>query len=224
MNTLVALALSTPIWGFSLQPPVAAAPDIMPEQAAQVRTVVVEEEILSSSADAWAESHNAAMMNWTRAFQVSTTFAFAITGALGFIQFHDEYGFHDEYSETACGMGQLGDPILDYCGEATPWPHLISAGATASALLGTVMLSTAVDFDRAARRDGDWRTFETTRWIALALGVLQAGAGAFLANAERADWLTYENDFDVMQGLAITHMVLGAANVGMNLYNSILLF
>lgn len=229
MNTLVALALSTPVWGFSLQPPVAAAPHILPEQTAQVRTTVVETEttIETVPSDLWLDGHTASMMNWTRAFQVATTITMAGAAVMGIIQFHDEYNFQSDYSTTPCGSGgQFGrDAVFpDYCGESTPWPHLIVAGSAASALITTVGISTAVDFDRASRRDGDWRTYETTRWIALALGVLQAGAGAFLANAQRADILTYQDDFDVMQGFAIAHMALGVANFGMNLYNSILLF
>jgi hypothetical protein len=223
MDTLFALALSTPIWGFSLQPPVMAAPDVAAAQVAQVE--VVEAEVPPDlRVDRWQESHNASMMNWTRAFQISTTIAMAATGALGFIQFHDEYGFHDDYVDTQCGLGAQGDPILDYCGEETPWPHLIGAGARGAAVLGSLFVATAGDFDRASRRDADWRVFEVTRWVALGLGVLQGAAGALLANAQRAGWLTYEDDFDLMQGLAITHMALGAANVGMNLANTILIF
>lgn len=228
MSSLFALALSTPIWGFALQPPVLAAPEILPDVATQVRSVEVEDPYAYdyarySAADASAEARNLSLMDWTRALNVTTTLVMAVTGVLGAIQFYDEYGFHDEYVDTPCGRGQ-GAPVLDYCREATPWPHLIGAAASAGALISTFSVSTQIDFDRAARRDGDWRTYETTRWIALALGILQAGAGAFLANAERLDIFDYQDDFDVMQAFAVAHMALGAANVGMNLANSILLF
>lgn len=224
MNPLAALLLATPVWGFSLTPPVLAAPDLDLDTAAQVRTVVAETEVtMSSPADIAAEARNNHIMNWNRALQVSTTLAMAVTGALGFVQFHDEYGFHDEYSETNCGRGQ-GDPVFAYCGESTPVPHLIGAATSAVGLISSVAVSTQVDFDRAARRDSDWRIYETTRWVALGLGLAQAVGGALLANAQRAGVLSYEDDFDLMQGVAVAHMALGAANVGMNLANSILLF
>jgi hypothetical protein len=226
MDTLATLALATPLWGFALQPPAFfASPEMLPDTAAQVRSVTtVDTEVALDPRELAAEAHNDTMMNWTRGFQVATTAIMAATGVLGFIQFHDEYGFHDEYYETQCGRGQYGDPVLDYCGEATPWPHLVLAGASAGGLLGTVILSTTVDYDRAARRDGDWRTYEVTRWVALVMGVLQAGAGAFLANSVRAGIFDPVEDFDLMQGFAVAHMALGAANVGLNLANSILLF
>ena len=226
MNSLFALALSTPIWGFSLTPPVLGAPEVLPDVASQVRTVVVEDDYdyrIDTAAEASDEARNLALMDWTRALNVTTTLVMAVTGAFGFIQFYDEYHFEDEYADTPCGQGQ-GNSVFDYCGESTPVPHLIGAGLSAGALITTFSVSTQIDFDRAARRDGVWRTYETTRWIALALGILQAGAGAFLANADRLDILDYEDDFDVMQGFAVAHMALGAANVGMNLANSILLF
>jgi hypothetical protein len=224
MNPILALALSTPVWGFSLTPPVLATPDLSPETAGDVVTVTNTELLDRSADDVAAEARNQHLMNWTRALSVSTTFAMAVTGVFGFVQFHDEYGFHDEYAETNCGRGVQGDPVFSYCGEATPVPHLLGAGASAVALFSTVGVSTQIDFDRAARRDGDWRTYETTRWIALGLGLAQALGGAFLANSERLGVFDYESDFDVMQGFAVAHMALGAANVGMNLANSILLF
>lgn len=226
MDALVALALSTPIWGFALQPPV-AVPSVVPEQVAQVRTVVVDEEIPAGyeyDVDVRADAHNDAMMNWTRGLQVSTTVAMLITGALGIVQFYDEYGFHDEYSETACARGR-GNAVFDYCGDSTPTPHLIGAAGSATALLGTIIFSTQVDYDLAARRDGDWRTYEVTRWIALALGLAQGLAGALLANWEKLEDPTeYANSFDLRQGFAVAHMALGVANVGMNVANSILIF
>lgn len=223
MNPIVALMLSTPVWGYSLTPPTLAGSDVSPDAVAQMRTVTETEVTVHSPEDMAAEARNDHIMNWTRALQVSTTLAMAVTGVLGFVQFHDEYGFHDEYYQTNCGSPQ-GDPVFGYCGQATPVPHLIGAAATATALLSTTFVSTQVDFDRAARRDSDWRIYEVTRWLALGLGLAQAAGGFLLANAERAGVLSYENDFDLMQGVAVAHMALGAANLGVNLANSILVF
>ena len=42
MGTLAALVLATPIWGFALTPPTVAAPAIVAEQVAQMRTMTDE--------------------------------------------------------------------------------------------------------------------------------------------------------------------------------------
>lgn len=219
MHTLAAWMLATPIWGFALQVPL-ASPSILPEQVAQVRTTEVQLETRPSPSTFDAEAHNRTMMDWTRVLNGATTVALTVTGVLGFIQFGDEYGFHSDYTNTACANG---DAVLGYCGEETPWAHLLGAATGASLLISSFGVSTAVNFDRAARVDSDWRIYEVTRWVALGMGVLQGLAGFLIANAVRFDWADQQNDFDVLQGLAIGHMTLGVATLGMNAINSALI-
>lgn len=225
MSTLVALALATPVWGFALAAPPPASPAIFPPaQVAQVETTVdlpVEYDYETVESATFAERHASTMMDWTRGVNLATTLALAVTGVLGAIQFHDEYGFHDAYDQTACARG---DAVLDACGEQTPWAHALAAGTSASLLISSFGLSTAVDFDIAARRDGDWRVYETTRWIALGMGALQAVAGFFLANSVRFGWLDEQQDFQTMQALAAGHMALGAATLAVSTANTILVF
>ncbi|MDQ3032357.1 MAG: hypothetical protein M3Y87_08085 [Myxococcota bacterium] len=164
---------------------------------------------------------NYTLMDWTRGLNVATTLALAVTGVLGFIQFGDEYGFNDAYDQTACATN---DAVLGYCAEETPWAHAIAAGTSATLLVSSFAVSTQIDFDQAARHDSDWRVYETTRWIALGMGVLQAAGGFFLANSVRWGWLDEQQDFDTMQALAGGHMALGVATLGINAANSLLLF
>jgi hypothetical protein len=220
MNPLLALALSTPIWGFSLQPPMAVS-SVSPAPIAQVRTIA--EPLPSSAAamDVERIAANESMMDLARGFQLTATVAMAVTGVFGLIQFGDEYGFHGDYSETACASG---DPVFDYCGRSTPVPHLVSALGTAGLGLTSFILSTQVDYDLAARHDGDWRTYETTRWIGLGMFLVQAAGGFLLANSVRFGWADEQGDFDTLQALAGAHAVWGIATLGLETFNTALLF
>lgn len=228
MNPLVALAIralvsSTPIWGFALQPP-AVVPSVVPDPRAQVRTsVLVDDEHVPTLDEEQlrAERHNATMMDWTRAMSLSAVGTFAVTAVLGAIQFADEYGFHGSLAQTACATGEH---VLDDCGRATPWPHLVAVGATAGLGLTTLVLSTQVDYERAARRDGDWRTYEVTRWIGLGMFAVQAVGGFLLANALRFGWADEQRDFETLQALAGAHLAWGAATIGLEAYNTAILF
>jgi hypothetical protein len=212
METLAALALATPIWGFALDVP-RAAPDLaLP--AAQIEAAV---EVQGPA----AEAHTLTMMDWTRGFTLATMAAFAATAVLGFVQFADEYGFHERYEETACATGQS---VMGYCGEATPWPHLLAAGTTAGLGLTTFVLSTQIDYDVAERHDSDWRIYETTRWIGLGMFAAQAALGFLLANAIRFGWADPQGDFETLQALSFAHMGLGVATFGLETFNSILIF
>lgn len=223
MNTLIALALATPVWGFALQPPVLAGPSVLPEHAAQYEaTGELEVETDRRMADArHAEHVNATAMDWTRGLNVATSLALAITGTLGLIQFGDEYGFNDRYGETACANG---DAVLNDCGDETPWEHAVAAGTSAVLLVSTIVVSTLIDYDTAVLRDGDWRTYEVTRWLALALTGLQAIGGFLLANAVDFGWADEQEDFETLQAFAGAHLALGVTALAVNVANSILLF
>ncbi len=229
MQTLIALAIATPVWGFALEAPTWAGPILLPQHLAQVDTSRelnvpedysglegVPETVLSD-----AERNTLTMMDWTRGLTVATSVAMAATAVLGAIQFRDEYGFHDEWIQTACAHG---DTIFGWCGSETPWAHAIGAVTSAGLLISSVVVSTQIDFEIASRRDGDYRTYQITRWVALGMGALQALAGFFIANSVRWDWLDERQDFDTLQALAIGHMALGLATFGMNTANAILVF
>jgi hypothetical protein len=221
MNPLAVIALATPLWGFQLAPPAVPSGvlDVVPADYGGAHGTMGD--VFTTEEDARAEAHNRTMMDWTRDMSVASTVALAVTGVLGFVQFGDEYGFHGRYVDTACAQGT---PALHTCGGETPWVHATAAGTTAVLSTTTLVLSSQVDFDRAARMDGDWRTYETTRWVQFGMLLLQALGGFLLANSVRFGWANEATDFNTLQGFAAAHMVLGAATLGMQLYNTILLF
>jgi hypothetical protein len=161
------------------------------------------------------------MMEWTRSMSAVTVVVFAATAVLGAIQFGDEYGFHSDQSHTACATGEA---VFNRCGEATPWPHVIGVIATAGLGLTTFILSTQVDYELAERHDGDWRTYEVTRWVGLGMFVVQALGGFLLANAVRFGWADEQKDFETFQAFAIAHLALGAATLGVEIFNTAILF
>lgn len=207
---------STPIWGLALSPPIAATAAV-PLELAHLRTIGRAE----PDETVPAVAYDTTMMEWTRAMSLASVVGFAGAAVLGAIQFADEYGFHDERAETACATG---DNVLDDCGGATPWPHLLAVGATAGLGLTTLILSTQVDYEQAARRDGDWRTYEVTRWIGLGMFVVQAAGGFLLANSIRWGWADEQRDFETLQALAGAHLGWGAATMGLEIYNTAILF
>lgn len=217
MLPLTALALATPIWGFSLHL------NATPLPAAALAPVYATNEDGSVSLAEWtsAESTNNTLMDWNRALSLATVGAMAVTGVLGFIQFGDEYGFHERRTDTACATG---NDVLGGCGENVPWAHAALAGT--SALLGvtTLIVSTQIDFERAARHDADWRIYETTRWVSFGLLVAQGLLGFFMSNAVRFGWADEDQDFMTLQGFAVGHMILGASALGMQAVNTALIF
>jgi hypothetical protein len=223
METLVALALATPIWGFALQPPALPAPSLLPAHVAQLESTARADMQMQPAApgEAFREAHVSTMMDWTRATNLAASVAFGVTAVLGLIQFSDEYGFNSSRAETAC---ETGNAVLSRCGRETPWEHALAAGTSASLLVTSFGLSTAVDFDLASQRDGDWRTYEVTRFVVLGMVLAQALGGFLLANSERFGWLDRQGDFEVMQGLALGHLALGAATLGLQVANTILVF
>ena len=220
-STLWASSLSgaplqgTPIWGLALRPSASSpAIDVVtaPAATSQLRPITGRDV---------APAYDTSLMEWTRAMSLASVVAFAGAGVFGAIQFADEYGFHGTRDETACATG---DNVLDDCGAATPWPHLLAVGATAGLGLTTLVLSTQVDYDEAARLDADWRTYEVTRWIGLGMFVVQAAGGFLLANAIRWGWADEQRDFETLQALAGAHLGWGAATLGLEIYNTAILF
>ena len=221
MNPLAIIALATPLWGFQLAPPAMPSGllDVVPADYGDAHGVVADG--LTIEEEEHAEAQNRTMMDWTRGMSAASTAALALTGILGFVQFGDEYGFHAHYADTACAQGT---PVLHTCGGETPWVHASAAGTTALLSTATLILSTQVDFDRAARMDSDWRIYEVTRWVQFGMLLVQALGGFLLANSVRFGWANEASDFGTLQGFATAHMIWGAATLGLQAANTILLF
>ena len=72
MGTLAALVIATPIWGFALQPPL-AAPAILPDQLSQVGEVSVDGNVLLRVEDPRAVPAPPVTpaMEWTRSLSLA---------------------------------------------------------------------------------------------------------------------------------------------------------
>jgi hypothetical protein len=224
MGPFALLVLATPFWGYQLSPPTmpsALLDPVVTTQLADAQLGYGGTAALDTEAEQRADAQNRMWMDWTRGMSAASLAALALTGIFGFVQFGDQYGFHSSYNETACAHGT---GVFESCGTTPPYVHATAAGTTALLTTATLVLSSQVDFDRAARIDGDWRTYEVTRWVQFGLLVAQAIGGFLLANATRFGWADEARDFDTLQGFGVAHMALGAAALGMQLYNTVLLF
>ncbi|AKF04480.1 hypothetical protein DB32_001629 [Sandaracinus amylolyticus] len=213
MPGLAALLVATPIWGFALRPPSTLDLEVVGERVVVAATP---SELAPPEDPLQPEK-----MQWTRGIVLSTALAMAVTLGIGAVQFADEYGFHDSYDDTRCAQGTA---VLDNCGEDVPWQHAVAAGITAGGVIFATLKSFFIDFDGVARVDSDWRVYETTRWVVLGMVVAQAIAGVLVSNAVRFGWADPVDDFDTLQAFAIGHMALGAATLGVQIANSILVF
>ncbi len=81
-----------------------------------------------------------------------------------------------------------------------------------------------MDFARAARHDADWRIYEVTRWVGLAMFVVQGLGGFLIANSQRFGWADEQRDFGTLQDLATVHMAFGLATAGLEVYNTAIMF
>lgn len=213
MSPLV-LALTTPIFGFSLTPPTYAIPSFADDVAREVAAAEPapaeweEEEALVQRQLATRRT----MSDWMTAIGIATWAGMATTVTLGAFHFHDRYGFAGSYQETPCARGAA--VMQEYC-EGTVWPHAIAAGTTTSlyvtnAMLGMFMPDPLGASEQPGERGDRIRAHRTLRWVTSGLLIAQALLGLLISHP---DWIGLhdERDFDAIQGMAIAHLGLGWA-------------
>lgn len=215
MPTLAALALATPLFGFSLQAPVLASPELHPDVVAQLAPGAPDPAALDDDELARQLRQRQEIALVHRVFGVATWVSMAATAVLGFIQFGDEYGFHGARSETACAQGTA--ILQEFC-EGTPWPHAIAGFTTAALYFTTATLSFLMpDPLDLEHQDSAWaervRIHEALRWVHLSGVVIQALLGIFIANHD-AFGLEADGDFDTLQALSVVHMGVGVVTFG----------
>lgn len=226
MLTLAALALSTPVWGFALQPPMAIS-SIAPTQIADVRALPYEEPfgrrtVPEPEADddpRFAETRT--MMDLIRGFQVATNVGLATTFTLGVIAFSDRYGLNSDVSQTACAQGTT---VLGYCEGDTPVANIVSASVTGAFALTSFVLWTQTDTELAMRLDRDWSTYALTRIIARGMNIVGAIWGLLLWSATDIGWANEQQDFDTLQALWIAHTGWQSATLALETVNTALVF
>ncbi len=242
MNTLVALALATPIYGFSLStpevPPVLnlAVPGALAyadeelghegELEAQgeeglddgrlERDEGAEDEVEASSEDDYAAQmkERNALIKWHRPLGVATWGAMTATIILGTIQYYNLYGFFADQGSNPCVEG---DAIFGQgqC-SGTPWPHALSAGVTTGLYAGTFAVSLMMpDPDDLSSGKGEFA--ETLRLHKLLrwvhLGGMVAQAVIGIVIANDLG-LDRANDYDTLQTLATVHLASGLVTYG----------
>ncbi len=155
-----------------------------------------------------------------RALGIATWFSMAGTLILGGMQLHDDYGpFASRPEDTPCTRGALGQPggayLQDFCFDAVPVPHLVSALVTSALYYTTFTLSFFMPDPLGAADSPGWggerlRIHKTLRWLHLAGMVLSSVFGAVTANIPSTP-----DNFGERQALAITHFSLGLATYGL---------
>jgi hypothetical protein len=240
MNTLVALALATPIFGFSLTPPVVdpvidlalpgsvamlddADMELDGELDAELDADAADGEISDGDADAQAgdeddyESQLARrndLIKWHKPLGLATWGAMTVTTVLGLIQYYNLYGFFADQGSNPCVEG---DAIFGQgqC-TGTPLPHAIGAALTTGLYGATFTISLMMpDPDDLASTKGEFgdnlRLHKFLRWVHFGGMVAQAIIGVVIANDLGLD---RANDYDTLQTLATVHMATGLVTLG----------
>lgn len=137
-----------------------------------------------------------------RAFGVATWLSMAVTAVFGWIQFADEYGFHDNQADTACANQTA--VFQDFC-TGVPWVHAIAGFTTAALYFTTAGLSLAMPAPLEASEDVE--IHKTLRWFHLATMLATAVFGVVTANID--------TDFQTRQALSLVHQGLGVTTFGL---------
>ncbi|MFW6087628.1 MAG: hypothetical protein ACODAG_10525, partial [Myxococcota bacterium] len=151
-----------------------------------------------------------------RAFGIATWSAMTLTTVLGFIQYHNLYGFFAGRDDNPCVRGEAIFGQGQCSG--TPWPHLGAALATTALYTTTFTLSYFMpDPLDVAEQDNEagrkLRTHKILRWVHFAGMAAQAALGVVVANGERFG-LDRTNDYGALQGLSTVHMLTGLVTYG----------
>ncbi len=148
-----------------------------------------------------------------RIFGISTWFSMIGTLTLGFIRYHDLYGFFDGQGDNPCVQGTA--VFQDGCASIA-WPHMISSLVTTALYSTTFSLSLLMpDPDDSSVGEsafaGRLRTHKILRWVHFFGMVSQIALGAIMANLSPS---VRANDYGTLQALATIHMGLGLVTFG----------
>lgn len=151
-----------------------------------------------------------------KAFGLSTWTAMTATVALGFIQYHNLYGFFADRASTPCVKG---DAIFGQ-GQCSgkPWPHAAAAGVTAALYTTTFALSFLMPdpLDIAHQKTSAGhrlRLHKALRWVHLSGMIAQILLGVVIANGS-AFGLDRANHYKTLRALATVHMATGLVTYG----------
>lgn len=234
MSSLTALILATPLFGMSLQPPgtlstgaAAGAPAAAPSFASGLAPSLGSDDVPSPEEAARNEDvpdndfaaqlqrrqDLAEVHKW---LGISTWISMTATLVLGFIQFHNVYGFGRGRDDTPCVRGDAIFGQQQCTGRAVP--HLTSALLTTALYGATYGVSIAMpDPLEIAKQDTPRgrkvRMHKLLRWVHLGGMILQMAFGVAIATTGRFG-LDRANDFGALKGLAGFHLATGMVTYG----------
>lgn len=227
METLTALLLATPIFGFALTPPapLAAPPATLVAQVADMSADEAEESVVEeAAADTTAEApalsddeyraqvrERARLSKLHRALGLASWGATLVSVVAGVVQYRNLYGGFADQGSNPCveGTAWLGQ---DQC-SGTPWFHLLPSVA-AGALYWTTFAYSLImpDPDNASEGNSQYaknvRMHKLLRWIHVGGMAMQTVVGAFIANPHLIG-MDRANDYGTLQALSTVHLGVG---------------
>jgi hypothetical protein len=230
MGTLTALALATPIFGFSLAPPDLPALSQAALPAAQVQAAVSLEasaEAAESAGPSAAPTDQAAYVvqlrkrakiaKIHRTLGIATWATTTLAVIAGTIQYRNLYGapFATELGDTPCVQGKAW-PNQEQC-YGKPLLHAVPGFVAGGLYFTTMGLAWAMpDPDNASKGDSKFakniRTHKLLRWVHLTGMLTQMVLGIVIANP--AIGLDRSEDYDKLKKLAGVHLASGYITLG----------
>jgi hypothetical protein len=233
MIALATFLLATPIFGLSLDAPLATSGPRLEAVSAHVDLTPALVAAALTEADSASEgegeggsaskkdeervyqeesSRRVALAKQHRMLGMATWVAMTLTVALGTIQYYNLYGFGADIGHNPCVEGKaiFGQ---EQC-TGTPWPHLVAAGVTTALYATTFTLALMMpDPDDLANAKGEFastvRLHKLLRWVHFGGMVAQIALGIVIANTgDRA------NDYGTLQALATAHLAAGVITYG----------
>lgn len=148
---------------------------------------------------------------WHILFGNLTWAASNVATILGFIQFHDRYGFDGNPASAGCAGAS---PIFgDTCAPGSvPVPHVVAITALtlfygSTFTIGAVMPDPLGVGEGPSARSQEINVHRALRWTSLAIMALQIVLGAISQNVQF-------NDFGADRAMAATHLALGTVSWG----------
>jgi hypothetical protein len=229
MGSLTMLLLATPIFGLSLHAPALDVADV--DLSAKAVTVQM---LAKLDADEAGAAKSAAtpspqddykaqikrrndIASVHRVFGISTWAAMTATVAVGFIDYHNLYGFGAGIGDNPCVKGTAigGDDFG--CRGGIRTIKSVAAYTTGALYATAFTLSLMMpDPDDLASGKGEFartlRMHKTLRWVTFTGMVLQSLLGPILAG--RIGGLDRANDYGTLQALSTVHLGIGVITLG----------
>lgn len=237
MDPLSALVFATPVFGLSLTPPAIDGAYALQPPALVATVGMLQVEGATPDAEDAAPAppaeaagapapppndtaaqmqRRASLTRLHRPLGIATWAAMLGTVVLGYIQYHNLYGFFDSRDGNPCARG---DAVFGQAScSNTPWPHLTAAMATTALYSATFAISLMMpDPLDLSSGDSDYarnlRRHKILRWIHFGGMISQLLFGFMAANHERFG-LNRADDYGALRTIATFHQISGWLTFG----------